>query len=239
MTMGARKLAHPNFLQSEGKNQRSRSGADGITGTRSGRLFFRNPRGGCCSPRPTFSPTRRNIETVFELSLPPGQIFRHIRWAETNFKTFLLSSLQLKLSSAVTDPSSDSSHSSHEPRTFLSFWPPPRSYFTGKNIGWVEARRGWTTTVSVERIPFPRWIRIDVLFRGGLIFASIGRLLGRKFFRWRRRNEMRMDVWGGGKKKRKTLEGTFPHPWNEFQRDRLKWIRIAFVGGGHRLWGGK
>lgn len=237
MTMGARKLAHPNFLQSEGKNQRSRSGADGITGTRSGRLFFRNPRGGCCSPRPTFSPTRRNIETVFELSLPPGQIFRHIRWAETNFKTFLLSSLQLKLSSAVTDPSSDSSHSSHEPRTFLSFWPPPRSYFTGKNIGWVEARRGWTTTVSVERIPFPRWIRIDVLFRGGLIFASIGRLLGRKFFRWRRRNEM--DVWGGGKKKRKTLEGTFPHSWNEFQRDRLKWIRIAFVGGGHHLWGGK
>ena len=122
MTMGARKLAHPNFLQSEGKNQRSRSGADGITGTRSGRLFFRNPRGGCCSPRPTFSPTRRNIETVFELSLPPGQIFRHIRWAETNFKTFLLSSLQLKLSSAVTDPSPDSSHSSHEPRTFLSFF---------------------------------------------------------------------------------------------------------------------
>ena len=70
MTMGARKLAHPNFLQSEGKNQRSQSGADGITGTRSGRLFFRNPRGGCCSPRPTFSPTRRNIETVFELSSP-------------------------------------------------------------------------------------------------------------------------------------------------------------------------
>lgn len=200
-------------------------------------IVFPESSGGMLFSTTYIFPDTSKYRDSFRTVPSPGQIFRHIRWAETNFKTFLLSSLQLKLSSAVTDPSPDSSHSSHEPRTFLSFWPPPRSYFTGKNIGWVEARRGWTTTVSVERIPFPRWIRIDVLFRGGLIFASIGRLLGRKFFRWRRRNEM--DVWGGGKKKRKTLEGTFPHPWNEFQRDRLKWIRIAFVGGGHRLWGGK
>lgn len=34
------------------------------------------------------SPTRRNMETVFELSPSLEQIFRHIRWAETNFKAF-------------------------------------------------------------------------------------------------------------------------------------------------------
>lgn len=111
--MGARNLAHSNFLQSEGKNQRSRSGADEITGPTNPAQdpadCFSAILGGDGFHRETtyISPTRRNIETVFQLSLPPERIFRHIRWAETNFKTFLLSPppSNLNLSLAVTDPS--------------------------------------------------------------------------------------------------------------------------------------
>lgn len=141
--MGARNLAHSNFLQSEGKNQRSRSGADEITGPTNPAQdpadCFSAILGGDGFHRETtyISPTRRNIETVFQLSLSPERIFRHIRWAETNFKTFLLPPLQLKLI-----PSGNRSIqilpirvTNHEPffLSFFLFLLPPRSYFTGKN----------------------------------------------------------------------------------------------------------
>lgn len=77
-------------------------------GTRSGRLFFRNPRGGWFPPRndlhfPDTSKYRDNFPTF----AAPERIFRHIRWAETNFKTFLLSlpPSNLNLFLAVTNPS--------------------------------------------------------------------------------------------------------------------------------------
>lgn len=85
-------------------------------------IVFPESSGGMLFSTTYIFPDTSKYRDSFRTVPSPGQIFRHIRWAETNFKTFLLSSLQLKLSSAVTDPSPDSSHSSHEPRTFLSFF---------------------------------------------------------------------------------------------------------------------
>lgn len=142
--MGARNLAHSNFLQSEGKNQRSRSGADEITGPTNPAQdpadCFSAILGGDGFHRETtyISPTRRNIETVFQLSLPPNEYFGTFDGLKRILKHFFFPpSLQLKLI-----PSGNRSIqilpirvTNHEPffLSFFLFLLPPRNYFTGKN----------------------------------------------------------------------------------------------------------
>lgn len=121
-------------------------------------IVFPESSGGMLFSTTYIFPDTSKYRDSFRTVLPPGQIFRHIRWAETNFKTFLLSSLQLKLPSAVTDPSPDSSHSSHEPRTFLSFF---LFFFLTSSKKLLYREKHWLNrgaegmddNVYVERIP--------------------------------------------------------------------------------------